>query len=251
MTSEMFDQSPYRCRLEWGRRGAREAAARGDAVVIVDVLRFSTTVATAIHRGAIIYPCADDAAGEELARRVGAELAVSSRGAQTAGAFSLSPRSFDRVGAGTKVVLPSANGSLCASVAPGSARLFAGALVNATAVAEAAGRLVDETDLCVTVVPCGERWAAPWDGEGLRFAVEDYLGAGAIIAGISCEKSPEARACEAAFAGLRSSLCEVLLECASGRELRLWGLEADVLDAARLDVFAAVPVMLGECFVRG
>ena len=25
----MFDQSPYACRLEWGRRGAREASERG------------------------------------------------------------------------------------------------------------------------------------------------------------------------------------------------------------------------------
>lgn len=46
-----FDQSPYECRMEWGRRGAREAAERGDIVIIVDVLSFSSTVISAVSRG--------------------------------------------------------------------------------------------------------------------------------------------------------------------------------------------------------
>ncbi|MFT9596793.1 hypothetical protein [Mesobacillus sp.] len=43
----MFSQSLYECKVEWGRRGAREAAERGDIVIIVDVLSFSSTIVAA------------------------------------------------------------------------------------------------------------------------------------------------------------------------------------------------------------
>jgi 2-phosphosulfolactate phosphatase len=40
MQDPRFNQDPYRCRVEWGRRAAHDAAVRGDIVVVVDVLRF-------------------------------------------------------------------------------------------------------------------------------------------------------------------------------------------------------------------
>ncbi len=51
-----YAQHSYRCRLDWGRRGTHQAAERGDILVIVDTLSFSTDVVTAVHRGGIIYP---------------------------------------------------------------------------------------------------------------------------------------------------------------------------------------------------
>ena len=42
--------------LEWGERGASEAADRGDDVVVVDAFRFSTTVTMAVERGARVMP---------------------------------------------------------------------------------------------------------------------------------------------------------------------------------------------------
>jgi hypothetical protein len=40
----------YRCDHAWGRHGAREAARRGDIIVIVDVLSFSTAAVTALQQ---------------------------------------------------------------------------------------------------------------------------------------------------------------------------------------------------------
>src|SRR5687768_5068325 len=69
-----------RCRLEWGRRGAAVGAERGDILVVVDVLSFSSAVATAVERGASIYPCADGESAAKRAGEVGGEVAVHRKG---------------------------------------------------------------------------------------------------------------------------------------------------------------------------
>src|SRR5437588_8489514 len=72
----LYTQHPYRCRLDWGPQGVRQAAERGDILVIVDTLSFSTAAVTAVHYGGLIYPCSpeEDVAG--LAQRVGGEATV-------------------------------------------------------------------------------------------------------------------------------------------------------------------------------
>ena len=124
--------------------------------------------------------------------------------------------------------------------------LFVGALVNAAAVAGAVTRMLQATGGCITVVPCGERWDPPGEDGPLRVAVEDLLGAGAILSHLTCDKSPEARACEGAFLSLRGALDEVLWECASGRQLREHGFGEDVRHAAKLDAIGCAPVLRDE-----
>ncbi|MDP6039417.1 MAG: 2-phosphosulfolactate phosphatase, partial [Candidatus Latescibacteria bacterium] len=62
----------YRCQLAKGRRGAREAAQRGDVIVVVDTLSFSTSAITAVHNGGIVFPCAKDEDPTAFAKRVNA-----------------------------------------------------------------------------------------------------------------------------------------------------------------------------------
>jgi 2-phosphosulfolactate phosphatase len=235
-----FSQQGFRCRLEWGRVGARRGAARGDVLVIVDTLRFSTATATAVHYGAEVYPCRPDEDAAALAARVGAQVAGPGTG------FSLSPASFVGVAPGTRVVLPSPNGATCARYAAAVSHLFVGALVNAGAVAAAVARVLEAGAAGVTLVACGERWAAPGEDGPLRVAVEDGLGAGAILAALASRghsQSPEARVWAAAFRGAGADLEGLLWESASGRELRDKGLGADVRHAAQVDVYDAVPAM--------
>jgi 2-phosphosulfolactate phosphatase len=246
----IYSQHSYRCRLDWGRRAAREAAARGDSLVIVDVLRFSTAVAAAIHRGGVIIPCSEDEDAERLAERLGAEVADYRMGMAGRSRYSLSPCSFEAIASGTRVVLRSPNGATCARYGGTVPHLLVGALVNASAVGRAVSRLVQAADRSVTVVACGERWKEAAEDGALRVAIEDYLGAGAILAAISAEKSPEAEVCEAAFRGCADRLAEILWECASGRELRAKGLEEDVRLAARRDLYDSVPTLRGEQLIR-
>ena len=79
----------------------------------------------------------------------------------------------------------------------------------------------------------------------LRVALEDYLGAGAILASLRYEQSPEARVCASAFTHSRHDIAALLWECGSGRELRRMGFPEDVRHAAQLNSYDAVPVMRG------
>jgi 2-phosphosulfolactate phosphatase len=120
--------------------------------------------------------------------------------------------------------------------------------VNATAVAGAVAQILAETDLSVTVLACGERWREPNEDGELRFAIEDYLGAGAILSGLSSSlsRSPEALVCEHAFRASRDKLAAIIDESGSGRELRVAGYPQDVEHCARLDAYDAVPIMDGD-----
>jgi 2-phosphosulfolactate phosphatase len=233
--SEILAQQTYRCRFDWGRAGVRRAALRRDIVAVVDVLRFSTAVVTAVEQGALIYPCAPADDADELARRVGAEVA-GYRLDTAPHRYSLSPASYDRIAPGTRVVLPSPNGAACSRAAQEAPYVLIGALVNAQAVGAAVSVLMKETDRVVTIIACGERWPA----------VEDYLGAGAILSYLLLDKSPEARVCEAAFLATRDQLEELVRESISGRELHHKGLGADVERAAQLNLYNTVPILRHE-----
>jgi 2-phosphosulfolactate phosphatase len=240
MQDTLFNQHPHRCRFDWGRRGVRDAAARGDVIVIVDVLRFSSCVAAAVERGASVYPCAYDAEADEVALRVGGRVATAPPGSHAG--FALVP-AFTEAQPGEAIVLRTLNGAECTLLAASAPHVFAGALLNASAVARAVTRILDAGDLCVTVVACGERGSEPMDGEAICFAIEDYLGAGAVLAAMRHNLSPEARVCAGAFERSRGDMLDLLLDCGSGRQLRAWRLEDDVRFAAQIDTCTTVPVL--------
>ncbi len=240
----LYMQHPYRCRFDWGRRGTHLAAERGDILVIVDTLSFSTAAVTALHHGGIIYPCSQYEEDPALfAQRVGAEVAVRRQDVPAKGRFSLSPITFEQIEPGSRVVLASPNGATCSRYARHVPYLFVGALVNARTIAFAVSSLLERQAIDVTIIACGERWQVPSEDGELRVAIEDYLGAGAILSYLPQEKSPEARVCEGAFMHAQDQLETLLWDCGSGRELRAKGFEDDVIFAARLNVYDAVPVM--------
>ncbi len=246
-----YSQHAYRCRFDWGRQGVQQAAARGDVLVIVDTLRFSSAVVTAVHHGGIIYPCSWDEDPAALARRVVGEVAALRRADESGNVrFSLSPSSYLHIEPGTRVVVRSPNGATCSRYAGQVPYLFVGALLNAQSAARAVERVLEpQASLNVTVIACGERWSTPGEDGALRVAIEDYLGAGAILSYLRYNKSPEARVCEGAFVSSRNDLHDLLWESGSGRELREKGYGEDVQYAACLNLYDTVPVMHDECLV--
>ena len=228
-----FDQHAYDIRCEWGAAGVAALAPIGDAVAIVDVLSFSTAVEIAVGRGATVYPVRwQDERAADFARERGALLANPYRHAPDG--YSLSPTSLLQIPSGTALVLPSPNGATL-SLATGATPTIAGCLRNAEAVA----RALRQRGPRVAVIPAGERWP---DGS-LRLALEDLLGAGAIIHRLPGTRSPEATAAEALFLRFQDSLAMLLRECSSGRELIERGFVNDVELATALDVSACAPML--------
>ena len=233
-----LDQRAAACRCEWGISG-HDKLAPADVTIIVDVLSFSTCVDVAAARSVAVIPYPwKDASAQEFARKHRAELA----GRRGESRYSLSPCSFLNAPAGLRCVLPSPNGAILAiRAATTSAAVLAGCLRNAAAVARGAQRLGNTFNVC----PAGERWP---DGS-LRPAVEDWLGAGAILRHLPGEKSAEALAAIAAFEHAVQPLPEIIARSGSGRELIERGFSRDVELAAAVDISGHVPRYDGTAFV--
>ena len=240
----------YRCQLAKGRRGAREAAQRGDVIVVVDTLSFSTSAITAVHNGGIVFPCAKDEDPTAFAKRVNAEAAVGRPDVPQQGRFSLSPHTYFNIEPNTRIVLASPNGATCSRYARDVPTLIVGTLINARAAAKALTHIINTTDHAISLLSCGERWPDPDEDGPLRWALEDDLGVGAILSYLSCDKSPEARACEGTFLHLRDELSTSLTNCPSGRELCDRKFSKDVTHAAHLNWCDTVPVMRDERLER-
>jgi 2-phosphosulfolactate phosphatase len=213
-----FDQSTYQVRLDWGVAGlARLAPA--DIVVVVDVLRFSSTV-------------------------------------------------IDAVTASTEVGLAEAeawsrNGAAVAAAASPEATVLIGGIRNASAVARAVQAIQEhrQARTSVAVIAAGEA-----DATGaVRFAVEDQLGAGAILLALSDRgidhTSPDAAVAAEGFRALRGALRHMIGASGSGRELadgvaatariEAAGLvPTSTTDAAVLDAVDVVPVLREGSFTR-
>ncbi|MDL5155499.1 2-phosphosulfolactate phosphatase [Actinomycetospora termitidis] len=233
-------QAAYRVRCEWGPAGGALVARGADVAVVVDVCSFTTATSVALDRGMAVIPSA--------VRSGPPGVVVAGR--RSEGGLSLSPGSIRRVDpVPDRIVLPSPNGSsISAALAARASTLVAACLRNASAVG---AWLAARPGSTVAVVPAGERWS---DG-GLRPAVEDLWGAGAILSTLVAAGvdglSPEARVAVAAFEAVRADLGAELRACISGRELIDDGFADDVEVAAELDASDVVPVLVGGEFRAG
>lgn len=235
----LFNQEEYDIRCEWGLRGVEELAPISDVILIVDVLSFSTCVDVATQRGALIYPYRwKDESTVAYAASVDAELAAFKRSSDAA--FTLSPVSMQSITSKTKLVLPSPNGSTL-SLATKKTTTICGCLRNAQAVALYALKLGRR----ISVIPAGEKWE---DGS-IRFAIEDLIGAGAIISYLTGNKSPEAITAATVFSTFNENLLSEIKKCGSGKELITRTFEQDVVLACELNISNNVPVLIDGCFV--
>lgn len=269
-----FGQFDGDVRFEWGPVGAASLAGGATCLVVVDVLSFTTSVTITVGRGMTVFPYgwADDSA-QDFATSHDAELAVRRRDVSPRHPWSLSPAVLSTAPVTPRLVLPSPNGSTIAAAAAaaaaarphggeggaegaaggsggGGATVVAACLRNAAAVARwLHGQGHGTPGHPVAVVASGERWP---DGS-LRPALEDALGAGAVLHHLrvaGCRLSVEAEATAALYAGT-ADVEAVVRACGSARQLVNAGYGADVEMAARLDCDQCVPVLHEGAFTAG
>ncbi|MEU4266537.1 2-phosphosulfolactate phosphatase [Streptomyces sp. NPDC026092] len=234
--------------LGWGPTEAAVLAKDAACLVVVDVLSFTTSVGVAVEAGTSVLPYRrrDERAAAYATER-DAALAVGRSEATPETPWTLSPAALRAAPPTPRLVLPSPNGSTIAAGA-GGATVVAASLRNRTAVARwlaAHGYGSDSRPLAV--IASGERWP---DGS-LRPALEDLLGAGAVLSALRglgpYALTPEARAAATLWEATEDPVAE-LHGCASGRELYEYGYPQDVAVAAEVDTSETVPVLRDGAF---
>jgi 2-phosphosulfolactate phosphatase len=219
----------------------------GGIAVVIDVLRASTTMITALAHGAAgVVPVA----GVDEARRLAAEagpaaLLGGERGGVRIPGFDLGNSPLDYVAgrvAGRRIVITTTNGTAALAAARGAREILIGAIVNRAAVAAAIRGLTGPGE-SVHLVCAGT------DG---CVSAEDVLAAGAILDAAGADAAGDtldasARDALAAFrrvaAGgdVAASLVAKFRKSPGGVHLVALGMEADLPAAAAVDTLRIVP----------
>jgi 2-phosphosulfolactate phosphatase len=209
-------------------------------VVVVDVLRATSTMVEALANGArAIYPSESTEEAMRLVQSLGRDdllLCGERRGLPIEG-YDLgnSPAEFaPEVIEGKRLVMNTTNGTQAFLAAEGAERVIAGAFLNLAAVTDAVAHAAR------VVVVCAGR-------EGL-FALEDAVCAGILVRRLEAARGEDIELGDGARAA--RALCDLvqpdaafLADTDAGRALAKLGLEADLEWCARLDRHRVVPEM--------
>lgn len=225
-----------------------DAAAVQDAtVVVIDVVRATTTIIEALANGArAIYPTRSTEEAVRLAASLGREdtLLCGERKGQKVEGFDLgnSPREFDAATVdGKKIVLSTTNGTRALAVCAEGARVIPCAFTNLGAVAEA----ISGDDHVVLV--CA--------GQEDRFSLDDALCAGHLVRrtisdGDEGHELNDAARAVRALASARKPTKRFLGLCAAGAAVIEIGLGDDLALCADVDRHDIVVVMEDQAITR-
>ncbi len=231
--------------LKAGVPGAREASAGGDVSAIIDALRASVTITSALVLGTVkVIPVLTIAEARTYLGREGYLVAGERGGVQIVGFhFGNSPTELCRQATqvkGRTLILTTSNGTRCVKAAQeGAAAVLTGALPNATAMAQTVFDLARERGRNISLIAAGvEDQAAVEDLFAVRVIAQRLAGMGAVLAEGEWGDHP-----------IESKAAEVLKNSPSGQRLRGLGYGEDVAFCAQIDVFDAAPIYRDDGFV--
>jgi len=225
---------------------ADQAQLAEATVVVIDVVRATTTIVEALANGARgIYPVVSTEEAVRLAQSLGREdtlLCGERRGRKVEG-FDLgnSPAEFTSAAVGDKrLVMSTTNGTRAFNLARESPRVLACAFTNLGAVAAAVSDVEDLVILCA--------------GREDRFCIADALCAGHFVARLLSDDGPKHELNDAALAAKslasRKPTMRFLAGTAAGKALADIGLEEDLEICADVDRHDFVVEMLDQAIIR-
>lgn len=214
----------------------------GKIVVVVDVLRATSCMITALAEGVTeIHPVASLDECQSL--KVRGYLTAAERGGQQVDGFDLgnSPLSYlNGAYKGKKVAVTTTNGTLAITKsAPYAKQVIIGGFLNLSAIAEYLQS--QEEDV---VVLC-----AAWKG---KVNMEDTLFAGALISRLAGDYQLE---CDAPLAAqtlyecIKADLYGYMKQSSHARRLSKFGVEEDIRFCLESDKYQMIPVLKGEVLV--
>ncbi|MGE9270504.1 MAG: 2-phosphosulfolactate phosphatase [Verrucomicrobiales bacterium] len=223
-------------RIASGEDAAAEASSRGDLILLIDALRATTTMVTALAHGIrhiIPVAHAEECIGELTAgERKGRKLPGMDLGN--------SPRSFlSKEHEGKVLTLTTTNGTRCLHAAANhrDALVLIAAMVNLNAAARDAKRFATYYRKNITIIASGRLHEE---------AVEDNLTAGLLKEAILKGALPEADAQTTA------QRLDIFLHGGSGENLIRLGHRADIHFCVRQDLYEVTPIFLeGKCRLIG
>ncbi len=222
--------------------------AVGIPAVVIDVLRATSTISTAIANGCIeVVPSASIEEAWERAKRYSRDdtLLGGERRCLKIEGFDLgnSPREYTRERIGDKrIILTTTNGTIALKSASEASERIIGSFLNLDAVYRYCASL--DTDLMIIC-----------SGIMGRLAREDSVCAGMIpsrLAGTGrfAPAGDSGMAATRVGEDYKGRISEVFLESMAGKLLTEAGLEADLEACSRIDTLDVVPVMRGESIVN-
>lgn len=211
----------------------------GKTVIVIDVLRSTTSIITAILNGCKeVYPV--ETSGQAFSLKDQDTLLVGERFCKKIQGFDLSnsPSELSEMDlSGKKIVISTTNGTIAIHKAAKGEHVLIGSFLNGTAVAnEAIALKKDITLLC--------------SGTRSQFAFEDALCAGFIISQlltmIPLECSDFAWMTLAAYENLKNEISVILPKTTTGTRLSQLGLIRDLEYCAQKDICDLVPYFKDE-----
>jgi len=219
---------------------------RGKTIVVVDVLRASTSIVTALAHGAKkVIPCSTveeawEAAKSEQQKDV---LLCGERSGKRISGFDLgnSPLNYsnDHV-RGKTIVFTSTNGSQMISIVKTGDAVIIGGFINSQAVVEF---IIDSSRDCLFAC----------SGSEGRFSLEDTVCAGMMIQKIedqvgedNIQKTDEALTAQILYQHHSSDLDGMIRNCQHGKYLQSIGFAEDLKLCISVDTLSEVPILQND-----
>jgi 2-phosphosulfolactate phosphatase len=230
--------------VEFAAKDAYKATRRGDVIIVIDVLRATTSVITSLANGArSVTPVATLEEAAKLHKEHPDYVLVGEREDHKPEGFDLgnSPASLTRERVqGKNLIMTTTNGTEALIKSKESRWVAVGAFLNAQAVALRTVEISNRNGTGISFVLAGEK---------NRFSLEDFLCAGAITERFqknAVELSDKTMAALSAFRGAKHNLLESVQNSKHGQDLTKIGFSKDIEFSCQLDIYGIVPFYRNE-----
>lgn len=219
----------------------------GSVAIIVDVLRASSTMVTALsHSAKQVIPVIEPEEAKEMAKRfpIGEVLLCGERGGEKIPGFDLgnSPYEFTEPVISRKtLIMSTTNGTKACHSPQNAGSVLIGCFLNLSAVCAAAKAPYENIQIITS-------------GKENRFSLEDMVCAGAIVEKLNEQNNYQltdsARVSQMVYIIYRSDLRKMLAASEHGKYLSSLGYTADLEYCAQVDIFPLVPQFTAGIITR-